>query len=68
MDRSSFHWWLKQDMTADQLKNLILLTFKDPDRIMAEDVRKHIASRKDLPSGIRELLRADKADAPGGDA
>jgi hypothetical protein len=52
----AFHWWLKQGMTADQLRNLVLLTFKDPDPIMAQDVRKRIQSRNDLPQDVKELL------------
>jgi hypothetical protein len=62
----AFHWWLKQDITADQLKKLILLTFKDPDPIMAGDVRKHIDSRNGLPQDVRTLLRAETKDARGG--
>jgi hypothetical protein len=62
----AFHWWLKQRITADQLKKLVLLTFKDPDPIMAQDVRKHIEGRNDLPQDVRALLRAEKTDAPGG--
>jgi hypothetical protein len=53
----AFHWWLKQDITADQLAKLVALTFKDPDSIMAEDVRKHIERRNDLPQNVRALLR-----------
>src|SRR3954452_18429180 len=52
----SFHWWLKQSLTADQLEKLVALSFKDPDPLMADDVRKYIARRTDLPQEIRELL------------
>ena len=53
----SFHWWLKQSITVDQLRKLVLLTFKDPDPIMAADARRHIESRGDLTADVRELLR-----------
>jgi hypothetical protein len=56
----AFHWWLRQNITADQLKKLILLTFKDPDPIVAEDVRKHIGTRRDLPLDLRQLLHTEK--------
>jgi len=52
----AFHWWLKRNLTADQLEKLVALSFKDPDPLMAEDVRHYIASRTDLPQEIRKLL------------
>jgi len=52
----AFHWWLKQNLTADQLGKLVALSFKDPDPIMADDVRKYIARRPDLPQEVRKLL------------
>ena len=61
----AFHWWLKQNITADQLKKLALLTFKDPDPIMAADVRKHIESRNDLPQDVREMLNAQDENVRG---
>ncbi len=61
----AFHWWLKQSITTDQLKRLVLLTFKDPDPLMAEDVRKYIESRNDLPQDVQELLCRKKTDARG---
>jgi hypothetical protein len=62
----AFHWWLKQTITADQLKKLVLLTFKDPDALMAADVRKHIENLNDLPLDVRELMRAGRPGAPDG--
>jgi hypothetical protein len=62
----AFHWWLKQDITADRLENLVSLTFKDPDPIMARDVRKHIGNRNDLPQNVKELLSDEKTHACGG--
>jgi hypothetical protein len=62
----AFHWWLKQNITADQLKKLALLTFKDPDPIMAADVRKHIESRNDLSEDVRDLLNARDENVRGG--
>jgi hypothetical protein len=53
----AFHWWLKQRLTVDQLKKLVLLTFKDPDPLMAADVRRYIESHSDLTADVRELLR-----------
>src|SRR5579859_885124 len=53
----AFHWWLKQSITVDQLKRLVLLSYKDPDPIMAADVRRHIESRSDLTVDVRVLLR-----------
>jgi len=52
----AFHWWLKQKLTADQLAKLVALSFKDPDPIMADDVRKYIERRPDLPQEVRKLL------------
>jgi len=52
----AFHWWLKQNLTADQLAKLVALSFKDPDPIMADDVRRHIERRPDLPPEVRRLL------------
>jgi hypothetical protein len=56
----AFHWWLTQRISADQLRKLALLAFKDPDPIMAEDVRKHIEVRKDLPQDVQGILRSKK--------
>lgn len=64
----AFHWWLKQDIASDQLQKLILLTFKDPDPIMAADVRRHIEARRDLPKQVRELLFAEQSHQGGADA
>ena len=52
----AFHWWLKRKLSLSQWKSLVLLTFKDPDPVMAADVRKHIQHRSDLPSEVRVLL------------
>ena len=56
----AFHWWLRQNIASDQLKKLILLTLQDPDPIMAEDVRRHIGARRDLPQELRELLHTEQ--------
>jgi hypothetical protein len=52
----AFHWWLKCAPSSDELERLVLLTYKDPDPIMAADVRKHILNRPDLPPKVRKLL------------
>jgi hypothetical protein len=52
----AFHWWLKRDPTADQLRKLVLLTFTDPDPFVGADVRKYIAARDDLSQEVRNLL------------
>lgn len=38
-----FHWWLKKQPEKPVLEKLALLTFLDPDQIMAEDVRRYMA-------------------------
>lgn len=38
----AFHWWIKKRPTKDQLRKLIKLTYLDPDRPMAEDVRERL--------------------------
>lgn len=53
----AFHWWLKRSPTKEQLKKLVALSFLDPDSLMAEDVRGHIANAKNCDNEIRELLK-----------
>jgi len=52
----AFHWWLKQTLTDNQLTKLVALTFRDPDPIMAADVRKYIKRRTDLSPEVKKLL------------
>lgn len=53
----AFHWWLKKKIpTKEQLKKLVELTFLDPDPLMGEDVRTHIAKSKNCDDEIRALL------------
>ena len=53
----AFHWWLRRDLMTDQLRKLVLLTFRDPDQLMAADAREYIARRHDLTQEVRDLLR-----------
>jgi hypothetical protein len=52
----AFHWWLKRDLSDALLIKLIFLTARDPDRLMARDVRGHILRRPALPTRIAEFL------------
>jgi hypothetical protein len=38
----AFHWWLRQEPSAEALIKLAKLTFLDPDPQMGSDVRTHI--------------------------
>jgi len=42
----AFHWWLKRGPSLDILDKLALLADKDPDQVMAKDVRKYILQAK----------------------
>jgi hypothetical protein len=35
----AFHWWIRKEPSAEELRKLIQLTHLDPDRPMATDVR-----------------------------
>ena len=38
----AFHWWLKRELTTEQLSNLVKLTFLDSDSLMGNDVRDYM--------------------------
>lgn len=42
----AFHWWLRQEPSAEVLVSLAKLTFLDSDSFMASDVRNHIKKSK----------------------
>src|SRR3954453_7738676 len=50
----AFHWWLARNLSDEQLIKLVFLTTQDPDRKMAQDVRRHILRRSSLPTRIAE--------------
>jgi hypothetical protein len=52
----AFHWWLKQVPTKKKLKDLVVLTYADPDQLMAGDVRKYIAKAMNCDDEVMELL------------
>ncbi len=56
----AFHWWLKQGMSSVELLRLVFLTIRDPDQMMAADVRRYISLLPALPSHIAEFLTAYK--------
>jgi hypothetical protein len=57
----AFHWWIAANPKEKQLVKLILLTLRDPDQLMAADIRKHIARIPNLPQNLVELVTAYKS-------
>lgn len=39
----AFRWWMSKPLSDKQLAKCVVLTFLDPDQIMAADARKHLS-------------------------
>ena len=52
-----FHWWLRRHPTKEQLTKLAKLSFLDPDKLMAGDVRSYIRKAKDYDADVEQVLR-----------
>lgn len=48
----AFHWWLKQDPSIEILKKLLELTYLEPEKYVAEDIRKYIRNSKYYSASI----------------
>ncbi|MDO6388472.1 hypothetical protein [Uliginosibacterium sp. 31-12] len=57
-----FHWWLKNEPSKDQLLKLVALSYLDPDKAMAEDVRSYIARTKNCDGEVRNALHSSASD------
>jgi len=53
-----FHWWLRSAPSKDVLLKLVELSFLDPDQLMAEDVRAHIARSASCDEEVLRLIRS----------
>jgi len=58
----SFHWWLRQKPNKQQLKRLIALTYLDPDKGMAADVRKYISGADNCDQELLDMMNAQQND------
>lgn len=61
-----FHWWLRSAPTKEVLMKLVELTFLDPDQIMAEDVRNHIAQSASYDEEVERLVLDRRLARPSG--
>jgi hypothetical protein len=53
---AAFHWWLRRSPSKDVLLKLAKLTWLDPEPLMGEDVRTHIAKAKACDAEVRAAL------------
>lgn len=50
----AFHWWLRQNPDKNILMKLLKLSFLDPDKFMAADVRSYVCCAKNADEEILE--------------
>lgn len=62
----AFHWWLRQNPSAEHLLILIRLTELDPDPLMASDVRRYIARSGNADERVRQCLNGLGGDGMEG--
>jgi hypothetical protein len=53
----AFHWWLKQNPSAEKLILLAKLTLIDPDPLMGQDVRSYIAKSEHCNESVNQVLQ-----------
>jgi hypothetical protein len=53
----AFHWWLKRNPSKSDLKNLLQLTYLDPDPALGSDVRSYIRNAEAFDMDLASLDR-----------
>jgi hypothetical protein len=53
----AFHWWLRQDPSAEVLEKLVELTYLDPDPLMGSDVRGYIRRSRQYCAAVAAHFR-----------
>ena len=53
----AFHWWLANCPNSEALLKLAKLSWLDPDQVMADDARKHIARAQGADSLVEAACR-----------
>lgn len=59
----AFHWWLSKEPDKQTLVKLTVLAEKDPDQIMADDVRNYILQAKSCDSEIELALKLKNSNS-----
>ncbi len=62
-----FHWWLRRQPSKSDLIKLVTLSRLDPDQLMGEDVRSHIARAKNADGDVQAALLASEPGRVGKD-